>query len=140
MIVLDTNVVSELMRAAPADAVVRWARAQAVGDVHTTALTVAEVGYGIARLPAGGRRDALQTAADRVFGALAAKVLPFDRAAAVTYGEVVAERERQGRPISVLDAQIAAVVRSRGAVLSTGNTADFALLHLDLVDPWTAGR
>lgn len=137
MIVLDTNVVSELVRFAPAASVQRWAEAQEAGSVFTTALTVAEVGSGIERLPAGGRRDALRAAADQVFTTLADKVLPFDGAAAGAYPEVVTERERQGRPISGLDALIAAVVRSRGAVLATGNTADFGLLRLSLVDPWT---
>lgn len=135
-VVLDTNVVSELMRAVPDAAVVAWVRGQVPADIHTTAITVAEIRYGLARLPEGRRRSALVSAADDVLDAFAARVLPFDTAAAHHYGDLVAEREAAGTPIAVLDAQIAAVCRSRGAVVATRNTSDFAGAGIRVVDPW----
>ncbi len=136
MIVLDTNVVSELMRPSPNPRVARWADRQVPAEVVTTAGTVAEIGYGIARLPAGQRRDLLALAAAQVFDAFAARVLPFDAPAAAQYAAVVVERETAGRPISGFDAQIAAICRRHRARLATRNTLDFAELDLDLVDPW----
>ncbi|MCO7218423.1 type II toxin-antitoxin system VapC family toxin [Klenkia sp. PcliD-1-E] len=136
VVVLDTNVVSELMRARPDEAVVGWVRDQAPADIHTTAFTTAEVRYGLARLPRGRRRDSLLAAADEALDAFAARVLPFDRAAADHFGELVAARERAGTPIAVLDGQIAAVCRARSAVLATRNTKDFEGTGVELVDPW----
>lgn len=135
--VLDTSVVSELMRAEPAARVVAWLVAQPAQDLTTTSITVAEVRYGIARLPAGRRREALSQAADEVFGGLRDKVLAFDLDAAGQYADVVTQREQAGTPISVLDAQIAAICRTHGAALATRNTADFSGLGLTLVDPWS---
>ncbi|WP_432505493.1 type II toxin-antitoxin system VapC family toxin [Kineococcus arenarius] len=137
MIVLDTNVVSELMRTSPSPGVVAWIEQQPPAEVRTTAVTVAEVRYGIARLPEGRRRNALRAAADEVFSVFAEQVLPFDAAAAVHYADVVTERENAGTPISGFDAQIAAVCRSHHARLATRNTGDFTDLGLDLVDPWS---
>jgi toxin FitB len=137
MIVLDTNVVSELMRAAPSAEVVAWVHRQSAAEVCTTSVTLAEVRYGIARLPAGRRRDLLRAAADDVFGTFADQVLTFDGAAAVHYADIVVEREHSGSPISGFDAQIAAVCRTHHASLATCNTDDFDRLGLDLIDPWT---
>jgi toxin FitB len=136
VIVLDTNVVSELMRTAPAADVVAWVHRQPAAQVCTTAVTLAEVRYGIARLPAGRRRDLLRAAADDVFGAFADQVLAFDAVAATHYADVVVEREHSGSPISGFDAQIAAVCRAHRATLATRNTDDFDRLGIDLVDPW----
>lgn len=136
MIILDTNVLSELMRADPADEVVGWLRVQRGDDLCTTAVSVAEVRYGIARLPEGRRRTALRVAADDVFGSFAGAVLTFDEAAARHYGDVVVERERAGIPISGFDAQIAATCRSNQAALATRNTSDFAHLGIELINPW----
>lgn len=138
MIVLDTNVVSELMRTTPAASVVAWASRQQAAEVCTTSVTLAEVRYGIAWLPAGRRRDLLRAAADDVFGAFADQVLAFDAAAAAGYADIVVEREHSGSPISGFDAQIAAICRTRHATLATRNTHDFDLLGLELVDPWTS--
>lgn len=135
MIVLDTNVVSELMRATPAAVVVDWVRARS-GELVTTAITVAEVRYGIARLPDGARKIALQRAADDLFGAYAKQVLPFDNAAALAYGALTAERERAGSPISGFDAQIAAICRSLGAAVATRNGSDFRGTGVAIIDPW----
>ncbi len=136
MIVLDSNVVSELMRAVPSDVVVAWIEAQPAGHLCTTSVTVAEVHYGIARLPTGQRRALLQTAADDIFATFSEQVLAFDADAARHYADVVVEREHVGAPISGFDAQIAAVCRRRQAWLATRNTDDFRHLGLALLNPW----
>ena len=136
MIVADTNVVSEIMRSSPDGAVAGWIEQQAPRDLHTTAITLAEVRFGIERLPGGQRRDALRTAADEVFGRFGARILPFGASAAVAYATLVGERERLGRPIEGVDAQIAAICRAGGATLATRNTKDFLDTGLELVDPW----
>ena len=139
MIVLDTNVVSELMRPAPSRAVLRWVGAQATVRLYTTALTEAEVLVGVALLPKGRRRDAIFAAAEAIFTEdFAGRVLPFDPAAAREYAALVASRERRGRPIDAMDAQIAAICRVHSATLATRNTDDFAHADVDLVDPWRA--
>lgn len=136
VVVLDTNVVSELMRLAPDLRVRDWVLELPPATVYTTSVTLAEVRLGIARLPVGRRRTLLADAADDVFDRFADRALPFDGPAADQYGDVVAERERAGAPVSGFDAQIAAICRSRHATLATRNTDDFSGLGLDLVDPW----
>lgn len=136
MIVLDTNVVSELMRAAPAPAVLSWLAEHRASDVYTTAITVAEIRYGISRLPGGRRRDGLQQAADEIFAAFPDQVLPFDLRAAAAYADLVAQRESTGNPISGFDAQIAAICRTHLATLATRNIADFTGTGVATVDPW----
>ncbi len=138
MIVLDTNVVSELMRPSPAQAVVTWLHQQTRGSLVTTAITVAEIRFGLARLPRGRRAAELAQLADEVLGAFPAQVLPFDAPAAILYGEIAAARERGGQPIEALDAQIAAICRARGAPLATRNTRDFVDTGVDLLDLWRA--
>lgn len=138
-VVLDTNVVSELMRPQPTAGVVAWVTALPPALVCTTSVTLAEVRFGIGRLPAGRRRTALHNAADDVFAAFADRILPFDAAAAAHYAEVVVAREHAGTRISGFDAQIAAICREHRAALATRNTGDFDGLGLDLIDPWIAG-
>lgn len=139
VVVLDTNVISELMRPAPEPAVVRWVTRLPPGVTSTSAVTLAELRFGVARLPKGRRRALLAQAADEVFDAFADRVLPFDAAAAREYAEVVVEREHRGAPISGFDAQIDAICRVHGAPLATRNVGDFRDLDLVLVNPWTAG-
>ncbi|HEU0103492.1 MAG TPA: type II toxin-antitoxin system VapC family toxin [Mycobacteriales bacterium] len=136
MIVLDTNVVSELMRPVPSPLVTTWVRGLAPKEVATTSITVAEIGYGIARLPPGAHQDRLLVSAQQVFSAFPEQVLPFDHAAALEYGELVVTREGAGRPVSGFDAQIAAICRAHGAQLATRNTKDFVGTEIGLVDPW----
>ena len=136
MIVLDTNVVSELMRAKPAPVVIAWLQENSGPGLHTTAVTVAEIRYGVARLPEGQRRDSLHQAATEIFAAFPRQVLPFDLAAAGSYADVVASRERQGNPISGFDAQIAAICRTQSAILATRNTKDFTDTGIVVVNPW----
>jgi len=136
MIVLDTNVVSELMRATPEPAVLAWLQQTSSTGLCTTAVTVAEIRYGIARLPEGRRRQTLHQAANEIFAAFPRQVLPFDLAAATAYADVVAGRESDGNPISGFDAQIAAICRSQAATLATRNTKDFTDTGIPIIDPW----
>jgi predicted nucleic acid-binding protein len=139
VIIADTNVISELMKADPSPVVVAWVAEHASEEFRTTAVTLAEVLYGIERLPAGDRKATLrQTAAD-VFGRFAEDILPFDAAAATAYSEIVAQRDRQGAPIGGYDAQIAAICRTRGARLATRNTKDFEGTGVALINPWETG-
>ncbi len=121
MIVLDTNVVSELMRTGPSPVVAGWVRSRSASELRTTALTLAEISYGIARLPAGHRKALLKAAAEAVFAAFPEQVLAFDDAAAREYGEVVDHRDRAGAPIDGFDAQIASICRAHDAALATRN-------------------
>ena len=139
MIVLDTNVVSELMRPAPHQQVVVWTDRQPVSEVFITAITLAELWYGIGRLPAGRRRTELAEVFEEMLTEdFEHRVLDFDRVAAAHYADLVVGRERIGRPISMADAQIAAICRSHGAAVATRNVDDFADVGIDVANPWTA--
>ncbi|MDR2564861.1 MAG: type II toxin-antitoxin system VapC family toxin [Bifidobacteriaceae bacterium] len=140
MIALDTNVVSELMRPRPDPGVLAWADAQRASELRLTAVTVAEILFGIRRLPPGRRRDDLAAAFDGLRRVeFADRILPFDDHAAEHYATVVALREAEGPPISTADAQIAAICRLHGAALATRNTADFAHCGMAVVNPWARG-
>jgi len=138
---VDTNVLSELMRPAPAAQVLHWFAHQPQQLIQTSAITQAEILSGIALLPAGQRRDALAQAADLLFSQdLAGRCLPFGSAAAQQYALVRAERQRAGRPISTEDAQIAAIALANGLQLVTRNARDFAEIEcLAVVNPWLVG-
>jgi len=137
MIVLDTNVLSELMRSQPGAAVFAWVAAQPRAALYTTSVNKAEIFYGISVLPEGRRRSALAAAAEAMFiDDFAGRVLPFDEAAALHYADIVAARRREGRPIEAFDAQIAAMARVAGAELATRDVGDFAGCGLILVNPW----
>jgi toxin FitB len=136
MIILDTNVVSELMRSEPAPQVANWVRDRDRRELRTTAITLAEIRYGIARLPDGRRKQILLTAADEIFSTFEDQVVPVDVAAAEHYAVIAGNRERVGKPITGFDALIAAVCRSRGAALATRNVADFDGTGVDIIDPW----
>lgn len=137
MIVLDTNVVSELMRPAPEPGVTSWVDSLDVSDILLTAVTAAELMYGVARLPDGRRRRELRA---KVEGLLAEdfrdRILPFDELAATHYADIVAGRERSGLQISMADGQIAAICRNWNAGLATRNLGDFVDTGLELVNPW----
>ena len=137
MVVLDTNVVSELMRDDPHADVLVWLDDQPTRELFVTAVTEAEVRTGIAFLPEGRRRRGIAEAADRAFGGLfAGRVLPFDSDAARAYAEVAATCRAAGRLVSQADGQIAAIARSRGMAVATRNVRDFADMGIDLIDPW----
>ena len=139
MIIADTNVVSELMRPSPSLRVRDWVNAQAPGELCTTAVTVAEIRYGLERLPDGRRKDGLLATVTEVFAAFSDFIQPFDADAAVWYATIVARRDRLGLPIDGFDAQIAAICRTRGAALATGNAKDFWETGIDVIDPWQEG-
>ena len=136
MIVLDTNVTSELMKPAPSADVVRWVREQSTADLYTTSITLAEIGYGIQRLTDGRRKDLLRAAADEVFSAFADHVLAFDAAAATRYGQIVSHRDSMGTPIDGFDAQLASICQAHDAALATRNVKDFEETGIAVVDPW----
>jgi toxin FitB len=137
MIVLDTNVLSELMKATPSEAVNSWVARQPPSSLFITTVAQAEILYGLALLPSGSRRDKLEAAAQAMFEEdFAGRILPFDIAAAYQFAEIAAERRQSGRPISQFDAQIAAIARSRGAALSTRNISDFEGCGLQIFNPW----
>lgn len=137
MIVLDTNVLSELMKAKPADEVAAWVGAQPTTSLFVTAINQAEILYGIRLLPDGRRRSAFEVAAKAMFEEdFASRVLAFGHDAAEAYAGIAATRRRLGRPMPQFDAQIAAIVRSTGATLATRNVADFAGCDLTVIDPW----
>lgn len=134
MIVIDTNIISEMMRDEPDQKVLAWTAT--VGQLHTTAITLCEIDYGIARLPNGRRKDRLTATAARVFADFGDVVLPFDVPAARRYAEIVVGRESAGRPVTTADAQIAAICESRGATLATRNIDDFDATGITLFNPW----
>jgi len=139
VIVLDTNVLSELMRPAPSERVVRWVAAQPTTSLYTTSITQAEILHGIMLLPSGRRRIALEAAAEAMFSEdFGGRVLPFGSEAAHPYARVAAERRRAGRPISHFDAQIAAIARSAGAEIATRNVADYDACGVQVINPWEA--
>jgi toxin FitB len=136
MIVLDTNVLSELMSPSPAEAVHHWLSREAPDQTFTTTVTMAEILQGIELLPPGKRRAALSAAAQNMFGLFAGRILSFHEDAARAFGPISVLRRRHGRPISLFDAQIAAIARAHGATLATRNVADFEGCGLRLINPW----
>ena len=137
MIVLDTNVVSELMRDSPQQAVVDWFDAQHTNSLSITTITQAEILTGIELLPDGRRKNNLFQLADYFFTSIfIGRVLVFDSNAASAYAEIFAQRQTLGRPISQADCQIAAIARSREASIATRNVRDFEGVGVELIDPW----
>ncbi len=137
MIVLDTNVISELARLVPDPEVVSWLDSLPAEDTAITAITAAELLYGVRRLPDGRRKTELSEAIHALINAdFRDRVEPFDVLAADHYADVVTGREHAGHPISTSDAQIAAICLALDATLATRNTSDFAGTGVSLIDPW----
>jgi len=137
MIILDTNVVSELMRPAPEPRVLRWFGSQAAEDLHITAVTMAEILYGIELVATSRRRDVLRAGAEKMFEAVFAdRILTYEDRAARLFSQIASARRRQGKPISESDAQIAAITRVAGATLATQNPYVFEGCGVRLVNPW----
>jgi len=137
VIVLDTNVISEVMRPDPDARVTAWLRSQPLGSLATTSVTIAEIRYGLARLSQGRRRMDREAKfeaflsrgfSDRVYG--------FDVEAANVYGELIATRERAGRPLEGFDGLIAAIARVRGCTVATRDAADFDGCRVPIINPW----
>jgi predicted nucleic acid-binding protein len=137
MTVLDTNVVSEALKPDPSPAVARWMTLQPRSSLFTTAVTKAELLYGVELMPQGRRRSALHAAITRILTQLLLdRILPFDSDAAELYSRISASRRAMGRPISEADAQIAAIAHSRGAALASRNISDFEHCGVKVVNPW----
>ena len=140
MIVLDTNVISELMRPNPDERVVRWVDQFLYGEVFITAITASELLYGVARLPDGHRKAVLTArVAELLADDFDEQIMPFDHLAAEHYASITATRENLGEPISMADAQIAATCRRYGASLATRDVKDFADTGVTVLDPWEGG-
>jgi predicted nucleic acid-binding protein len=139
VIVLDTNVLSEVLRPTPSETVLQWLAAQEPTAVYITTITEAEMLYGVEALPAGRRKARLAKAIAELFAEeFRGRILSFDEDAARVFAKIVAGREAAGQPISQFDAMIAAVARSRGAAVSTRNVGDFRDCGVRVIDPWLA--
>ena len=139
MIILDTNVLSALMRTGSDAHVVAWLDRQPAESVWITSITVFEARFGLAVLPQGRRRRALEAAfAQLLEDDLENRVLDFDAAAATSAASLAADRQRAGHPIDMRDTQIAGIALARHATLATRNVRHFADLKVPVVDPWTA--
>jgi predicted nucleic acid-binding protein len=138
VIVLDTNVLSEVLTPLPSQIVVHWLAAQEPSSVFITAITQAEILYGIEILPLGKRRMRLLAAVEKMFAEeFEGRILPFDEDAVGTFAKIVAARYAAGRPISQFDAMIAAITRLHRAAVATRNTSDFEHCGIDVINPWT---
>ncbi len=141
MILLDTNVVSEVMKVAPATAVLEWLNQQESRFLFLSAITIGEIEYRLRILPVGKRRLDLRERFEQFISkAFAERVLAYDDAAARIYGDVMGLRKEQGRPMSVPDGQIAAIARSGDMAIATRNTSDFEECGVDVVNPFRADK
>ncbi|MGE0385236.1 MAG: type II toxin-antitoxin system VapC family toxin [Gammaproteobacteria bacterium] len=139
MILLDTNVVSEPLRATPERRVVEWLDAQPLETLYLSVITVAELRFGIARLPAGRRRNGLRERLEtQVMPAFAGRVLAFDLPATAAYAELMARAQAAGVAVGFADAMIAAIATVNGMTVATRDTAPFAALRVQVIDPWAA--
>jgi len=137
MILLDTNVISEIVKPAPSPAVISWLNDQDSATLYISTIVLAEIGYGVEALPEGKRKQTLSAAVDSfVDRAFVDRILAFDRDAAKLYGTLMAARRRAGQPLSALDGQIAATASSHGFQLATRNIRDFTNCGLVLVNPF----
>lgn len=139
MIILDTNVVSELMRQQPDPNVINWIQSYNADRFTLTAITVAEIMRGLTRLPEGKRRRELANSFDQFINkAFSQKILPFDTRAAMIFGDLAANREKSGKSIDTVDMMIAAIAKTHSAAIATRNTRDFEACQITLMNPWDA--
>ena len=137
MIILDTNVVSEIMRVSPEPAVSRWISSQKQKDVYLTTVTVAELGYGVSRLEKGRKQRELQKTLDEVLEVdYLDRILPFDETAAREYAHLAAEREAVGLSVKDFDCLILAIASVHGATVATRNVKHFAGSGVRIINPW----
>ena len=137
MIILDTNVISELMKPQGSTIVYQWVAAQPINQLFTTTITQAEILYGLALLPTGKRRKQLIEIAQKMFAEdFDNRILPFDQQAAICFARIASERRQNGTPISQADAQIAAICYTRQATLATRNITDFRGCGIIIINPW----
>jgi toxin FitB len=137
MIILDTNVISELMKGKKSQNVYNWVSQQSVMSLFTTTITQGEILYGIAILPEGKRRDELEKAANLMFAEdFLGRILSFDENAARSFAHIAAIRRNMGHPIAQADAQIAAICYTHQAIIATRNVADFQGCGIKIINPW----
>ncbi len=141
MIVLDTNIVSETMRAEPDRAVAAWLNEQVSDDLYVTVVSLGELTYGVETLPEGRRRKSLAAGIDRIRNAaFKDRILVLDDDSALRSGELMARRKSIGRPMDLADGYIAGITSVYGAVLATRNVRDFEHCGLTVIDPFETGR
>ncbi len=139
-VVLDTNVISELIRRSPDPGVEAWVAGNPLEGLYFSAVSEAELRYGAAIVAAGRRRQMLISNIERLLqDAFTNRILPFDGGATRAYADLAARRRSAGRPVAHIDCQIAAIARSRGMAVATRNVRDFQGMDIEIVDPWTAG-
>ena len=141
MILLDTNVVSEVMKARPVETVLAWLNSQESEKLYVSAITIGEITYGLRILPDGKRRSELRERFEQFIGrGFDQRVLAYDESAARLYGELMGDRKELGRPSSVPDGQIAAIARCNSLAVATRNVPDFENCGIDLVNPFEFGH
>ena len=138
MILLDTNVISEAMKPAPERSVRDWLDAQAAETLFLSSVTIAELSFGIAALPKGRRKDNLIAGLEGLLALFAARILPFDTAAAQRYGELAAKARIAGRGFPTPDGYIAAIAATQGFIVATRDSSAFAAAGLQVINPWNA--
>lgn len=137
MIIIDTNIISELMKANPASSVIAWIDRQETTQLYITTITLAEITYGLYALPQGNRRNSLEeTFHKAIMEAFAHRILVFDQPAAFLYGKIMSQRKQLGRPLGVPDGQICAIASHHAATVATRNTRDFLDCGIELVNPF----
>lgn len=137
MILLDTNVISELMKPAPSEKVTAWVDCQQTCDLFITSITVAEINYGLNAIENGKRRQSLEQRFERaILEAFKSRILSFDEPAAFLYGEIMSYRKMLGRPMSILDGQICSIAKLHDATIATRNIRDFTDCDVELVNPF----
>jgi predicted nucleic acid-binding protein len=137
LILLDTNIISEVMRPAPDPRVICWLNGADAGILHVSTISIAEILYGLDLLPAGRRRVGMEEQVEAfLLKGFSQRIMSFDKGAARHYGPLMADRRRAGRPMAAPDGQIAAIARSRAMALATRNIRDFEACGLALINPW----
>jgi len=137
MIILDTNVISEPLRPAPENRVIEWIDAQALETLYLSAITVAELRFGMASLPAGKRRVGLQESLEKqILPLFAGRVLPFDMSASQAYSELMAKARAAGLAIGTADGYIAAIAAANGMMVATRDASPFEAAGVDVINPW----
>lgn len=137
MIILDTNIISEMMKQTPSMRVIAWMDTQEVMQLFITTITIAEISYGLNALPLGNRRNKLEDAFNNaIMDAFRYRILPFDETAALCYGKLMGSRKNLGQPLGILDGQIAAIAQAHEATVATRNINDFRDYALVLVNPF----
>lgn len=137
MIILDTNIISEVMRPQPNTQVMSWLKKYPVEELAITSISIAEISYGLKRLPVGRRRDSLQWRFQMFIDqGFSDRIFPFEERAAEIYADIIVDRKQQGKPIEVMDAMIASIALLKTATLATRNVSDFENCGLELVNPW----